>query len=57
MDSPHKRLRLTVLIDRSSIEIFGNSGETVLTNLVFPKEQSKDLELYSSERFLLIRLR
>ncbi|MFP3470947.1 GH32 C-terminal domain-containing protein, partial [Micrococcus sp. SIMBA_144] len=43
-----KRLQLSVLIDRSSIEIFGNGGETVMTNLVFPSEQSKDLELYCS---------
>ncbi|MFP3359333.1 GH32 C-terminal domain-containing protein, partial [Planococcus sp. SIMBA_143] len=35
-----KRLQLSVLIDRSSIEIFGNGGETVMTNLVFPSEQS-----------------
>ncbi|WP_283153799.1 glycoside hydrolase family 32 protein [Guptibacillus hwajinpoensis] len=49
MNSPHDRLQLTVLIDRSSIEIFGNSGETVVTNLVFPKEDSNGLELYSSD--------
>ena len=34
----HKKLTsLRIFIDRSSVEIFGNNGEVVMTNLVFPK--------------------
>jgi len=38
----HRRLTsLRVFIDNSSVEVFGNNGEVVLTNLVFPKSQLK----------------
>lgn len=30
------RLSLRIFIDRASIEVFGNGGETVMTNIVFP---------------------
>lgn len=30
------KLSLRIFIDRSSIEVFGNGGKTVMTNLVFP---------------------
>lgn len=32
------KLSLRIFIDRSSIEVFGNGGKTVMTNLVFPTE-------------------
>ncbi len=36
----HKKLTsIRVFIDRSSVEVFGNNGEVVLTNLVFPKSK------------------
>lgn len=34
----HKKLTsLRIFVDRSSVEVFGNNGEVVLTNLIFPK--------------------
>ena len=30
-------IRLRIFIDRSSIELFGNDGKFVMTNLVFPE--------------------
>ncbi|MBX3445037.1 MAG: glycoside hydrolase family 32 protein [Planctomyces sp.] len=41
------RVRLRVLVDRSSVEVFGNAGETVVTDLVFPKSTSDRVELYA----------
>lgn len=32
------KLSLRMFVDRSSIEVFGNGGELVMTNLVFPEE-------------------
>lgn len=40
-------IRLRVLVDRCSVEVFGNDGETVITDLVFPDEDSRKLELYA----------
>jgi fructan beta-fructosidase len=35
-----------IYVDRSSIEVFGNHGETVISELIFPKRSSDSLELY-----------
>ncbi len=40
-------IRLQILVDASSVEVFGNSGETVITDLVFPDPSSNGLELFS----------
>ncbi|MFL6416055.1 MAG: GH32 C-terminal domain-containing protein, partial [Bryobacteraceae bacterium] len=46
LNSP--RLRLEVLADRSSVELFADNGHVVLTNLVFPEEDAFGLEAFSS---------
>ncbi|MFC0559215.1 glycoside hydrolase family 32 protein [Halalkalibacter alkalisediminis] len=40
------KLQLRMFVDRSSVEVFANEGEAVFTNLIFPDEESKGLELY-----------
>lgn len=40
---------LRVFVDRCSIEVFGNDGKTVLTNLVFPAEPYNSLTLKSDK--------
>jgi fructan beta-fructosidase len=40
------KVELRILIDRTTIEIFGNSGEVSMTNCILPKELKTDLELY-----------
>ncbi|GAF11384.1 LOW QUALITY PROTEIN: sucrose-6-phosphate hydrolase [Bacillus sp. JCM 19045] len=47
-DSLHVRL----FIDRSSIEIFLNEGETVLTSRIYPKESSTGIEFFAEEGFM-----
>jgi fructan beta-fructosidase len=41
------RIRLRILVDRSSVEVFGNHGETAITDLVFPAESSDAIELFA----------
>ncbi|WP_036720532.1 glycoside hydrolase family 32 protein [Paenibacillus harenae] len=41
------RLKLRLFVDNSSIEVFANGGEVVLTNLIFPDLSSTGLELYA----------
>lgn len=40
-------LSLRIFVDRSSIEVFGNGGESVMTNLVFPEEPYTALSVSS----------
>lgn len=44
-----KSVKLHILVDRSSVEVFGNDGETVLSEAIFPKRSSDGIELYSRD--------
>ncbi|WP_100406880.1 glycoside hydrolase family 32 protein [Bacillus solitudinis] len=46
LTSSKESIRLHLFIDKSSVELFFNDGEVVMTDLIFPKEDSKELELY-----------
>lgn len=37
-------VRLQIYVDRSSVEVFANDGQVTLTNLIFPKPESKGIE-------------
>jgi len=39
--------KLHIFLDRSSLEVFANDGETVLTDRIYPSPGSDGLELYS----------
>ncbi len=42
----HKKITsIRIFIDNSSVEVFGNNGEVVLTNLVFPKSKFTDIRI------------
>ena len=42
----HKKITsIRIFIDNSSVEVFGNNGEVVLTNLVFPKSKFTDIKV------------
>jgi fructan beta-fructosidase len=43
----NSRLKLHVFLDRSSLEIFLNDGEVVLTDRIYPSPGSDGIELYS----------
>ncbi len=47
INSENKQITLHGYIDESSIELFVNDGERVLSNLIFPNATSSSLELYS----------
>jgi fructan beta-fructosidase len=40
-------IRLRLFLDRSSLEVFGNNGEVVISDSIFPEEQSQGLELFT----------
>ncbi len=41
------RIKLHVFMDRSSLEVFVNDGEAVLTERIYPSPGSDGMELYS----------
>ncbi len=41
------RLKLHIFLDRSSVEVFCNDGETVLTERIYPSPGSDGIEMYS----------
>jgi fructan beta-fructosidase len=43
----NKKVRFHIFVDRCSVEFFGNDGQTVLTELIFPNPKSKGIQLYS----------
>lgn len=42
-------VRLLIFVDQSSIEVFGNDGEAVVTSLVFPENTNADWQLFSRD--------
>ncbi|WP_062353108.1 glycoside hydrolase family 32 protein [Bacillus kwashiorkori] len=42
-------LSLQILIDRSSVEIFANGGEIVMTSRIYPKQSSNNIIFYTGE--------
>ena len=45
----NSRVKLHIFLDRSSVEVFVNDGEVVLTDRIYPSPGSDGIELYSSE--------
>jgi len=44
-----KTVKLHIFVDRSSVEVFGNDGETVISETIFPRPGSDGIELYSRD--------
>lgn len=47
LPAAERPLRLHVLLDRCSIEVFANDGECVLTELIFPRPADRGLRLFA----------
>jgi fructan beta-fructosidase len=45
----NNRIKLHIFVDCSSVEVFANEGELVLTDQIFPDPSSKGLELYTKD--------
>lgn len=44
----HGNIRLQIFVDACSVEVFGNGGESVITDLVFPDPNSNEVELFAT---------
>ena len=43
---------MRIYVDRSSVEVFGNDGRQVITDIILPDQSSKGLEVYASNGFV-----
>ncbi|GGJ59830.1 fructan beta-fructosidase [Anoxybacillus voinovskiensis] len=41
------KVKFHIFVDWSSVEVFGNEGELVITDLIFPSPESNQIELYA----------
>ena len=46
----NNRIRLHLLVDRTSVEIFGNDGLFSMSNCMLPQDRNKTLELFCKRR-------
>jgi levanase/fructan beta-fructosidase len=44
-DTPQKKITVQMIIDKTSIELFYNHGETVMTEIFFPNSPMEALKL------------
>jgi fructan beta-fructosidase len=40
-------VKLHILLDRCSVELFGNDGQGAITDLIFPRQSDKGLGIYT----------
>lgn len=43
-----KKIPIEIVVDRNSVEVFAEDGETVLTNLMYPSDASQGLAFYAA---------
>lgn len=48
MSLQNGRVKIRILVDRTSIETFGNDGEVVIPDWFLPKDEDRGLEIYSA---------
>jgi levanase len=42
-------IHLEIVVDKNSIEVFADDGETVLTSLIYPSESSQGISFYATQ--------
>lgn len=50
------KVKLRILIDQCSVEVFGNDGKLVITDLIFPSPQSQGVELFANSGDIQIKV-
>lgn len=56
LDLKENKIHLNIFIDKSSVEVFVNGGEQVITSRIFPNEKSKDICFLSEGEVELVYL-
>jgi len=48
MSSDSKSVRLRILVDRTTVEVFGNDGEIVISACFIPKDDDRSLKMFAT---------
>jgi len=57
MKSVNGTVRIQVLIDKSSLEVFGNGGEKVISTMIYPDKDATGLSLFSDSKITVRSLK
>jgi fructan beta-fructosidase len=49
LEPKDNKIALHLFVDQSSVELFGNDGVSVITDLIFPSSDSKQIEIYAKD--------
>lgn len=49
MEPEDNKIKMHIFVDRSSVEVFGNDGKNVITDLIFPDLNSFGIELFAND--------
>jgi hypothetical protein len=49
LEPVNNRIKLHIFVDMSSVEVFANDGERVITDQIFPNPSSQGVELYAND--------
>ncbi|MFI2856245.1 GH32 C-terminal domain-containing protein [Paenibacillus sp. JSM ZJ436] len=47
MQAENRRIKLRILVDESSVEVFGNGGKVVFSEVIFPDPASRGMSVYT----------
>ncbi|GLU51300.1 levanase [Dyadobacter frigoris] len=50
MKPENGKIEIRVLLDKSSLEVFGNGGEKVITTMIFPDEKASGMSIFSQAK-------
>lgn len=56
-DTPNDKLKLTIFLDRSSVEVFVNDGVDTMTANVYPKKEAKDIKFTAKGQVNILSLK
>lgn len=45
----NNRIKMHIFVDRCSVEVFGNDGEVVISEQIFPDDEAKGLDLFCTD--------
>lgn len=53
-EAPNDKLKILLLIDNCTVEVFINDGQYVLSSLIFPSEESNGISLYAQDGSVVV---
>jgi len=55
METLYNEISLHLFVDKCSVEVFGNEGEVVITDLIFPSQDNNNHQIYAKNGRVLLK--